>query len=126
MSQYERNKRWKEANRAKVAANQQRYRKENGREKAKDAFKKRLAKIVAWYREYKQTLQCSRCPEKRPATLQFHHRPGEKKKNDVCIMVSHAYGIDTILAEIAKCDVLCANCHAVEHDNYYSSLPPQS
>lgn len=49
--------------------------------------------------------------DKHPAALQFDHRPGEIKLGNVSQMFSKAW--DVIEAEIAKCDVVCANCHAV-------------
>lgn len=46
-----------------------------------------------------------------PAALDFDHRPGVDKKKDVSDMFKYAW--KTIEAEIAKCDVRCANCHRV-------------
>jgi hypothetical protein len=44
--------------------------------------------------------------------MQFDHRPGEGKSFDVASAV-RGYSRKRILAEIAKCDLVCANCHAV-------------
>jgi hypothetical protein len=43
--------------------------------------------------------------------MDFDHLPQFKKFLDVSTMVSHGYCADTILREIAKCEVVCANCH---------------
>lgn len=45
-----------------------------------------------------------------PVCMDFDHRPGETKEGDVATMVSSA-STDRLLAEIAKCDLVCANCH---------------
>jgi hypothetical protein len=65
-----------------------------------------------WYQEYKKTLKCERCPETHPATLDFHHC-GDKAYN-VADMIK-GFSIKRIQEEIAKCSVLCRNCHAKEH-----------
>jgi hypothetical protein len=56
---------------------------------------------------------CSRCPETNPDCLDFHHVRGQKVDN-VCHMVSSGCPISTLTAEVAKCDILCANCHRKE------------
>lgn len=56
---------------------------------------------------------CSRCPESHPACLDFHHRDPETKS--FALSRGHEHSRAAILAEIAKCDVLCANCHRKEH-----------
>jgi hypothetical protein len=45
------------------------------------------------------------------AALQLDHRPGTVKVRD--IKSGQQLGWEALLAEIAKCDVVCANCHAV-------------
>lgn len=47
--------------------------------------------------------------------LEYDHRPGEKKIDNVSAMVRQPgrYSWDDVLAEIAKCDLVCANCHRV-------------
>lgn len=42
--------------------------------------------------------------------MQFDHRPGTEKKIELARAT--ACSIKTLEKEIAKCDVVCANCHA--------------
>ena len=77
--------------------------------------KNRRKRIRKWYRDYKRTLVCSRCPENHLACLTFHHLEPSNKHSDVTAMVQGGSKIEKILAEIEKCIVLCANCHAKEH-----------
>lgn len=41
--------------------------------------------------------------------MDFDHRPGETKLFDICL--GYRYSRKKLDAEIAKCDVVCANCH---------------
>jgi hypothetical protein len=54
---------------------------------------------------------CVDCPEKDPVVLDFDHRDRSKKIGDVGQMVAKGIGISRIRAEIAKCEIRCANCH---------------
>jgi len=76
---------------------------------------KRKHVIIAWFAELKETFSCTRCGESHPACLQFHHRDPSAKEITVAIAISRAWSKKRILAEAAKCDVLCANCHAKHH-----------
>jgi hypothetical protein len=58
---------------------------------------------------------CSKCGENNPACLDFHHRDPNKKADSVSSMLSRGLRLKTILKEVAKCEVLCANCHRKEH-----------
>ena len=73
-----------------------------------------VAKIRAKFRQYKRSLQCSRCNENRWYVLDFHH-VNDDKDNSVGNMVQEKYGWNTIMAEINKCEVLCSNCHRELH-----------
>ena len=47
-----------------------------------------------------------------PEVMQWDHKPGFEKLLDL----SAAFGgwsRDDVLAEVAKCDLVCANCHAI-------------
>lgn len=68
-----------------------------------------------WYRDYKATLSCSKCGFSHPAVIQFHH-PREKEFN-ISRAVNSKTSRERIMAEIAKCEILCANCHFILHYN---------
>ena len=44
-----------------------------------------------------------------PVCMDFDHRPGVTKRFNVSTIGRHSRS--TLLAEIAKCDVVCSNCH---------------
>ncbi len=76
--------------------------------------KARIKRIRNWYREYKSNLFCTRCTVSHPAVIEFHHVSGDKTEC-ISIMVLAGYGIDRILEEMQKCEVVCSNCHKIEH-----------
>ncbi len=45
-----------------------------------------------------------------PWIMHWDHLPGFEKKR--CIGNIYSHSEETILAEIAKCELVCANCHA--------------
>ncbi len=49
--------------------------------------------------------------DKHPQALQFDHVRGEKSFS---ISNSLTRSLDVLLAEVAKCEVRCANCHAIK------------
>jgi hypothetical protein len=67
-----------------------------------------------WYNELKKGLSCKRCGYSHPAALQFHHIKG--KSFEISDRLSRG-DISLVRArmEMGKCEVLCANCHAIEH-----------
>jgi len=69
---------------------------------------------IKWFREYKETLKCNRCPEDFTRCLEFHHCNGNKEFN-IFDMVKQRMPRETIMREIEKCEVLCLNCHKKEH-----------
>jgi nucleoside 2-deoxyribosyltransferase len=67
------------------------------------------------YDEYKRSLGCKICGyNKCGAALEFHHRDPELKTAQIgrYLWVIHT---PEALAEIAKCDLLCSNCHREHH-----------
>ena len=55
--------------------------------------------------------------------LQFDHMDGFDKKNTVSNLIRSDYSWNVILEEIDKCEVVCANCHAIrtkERGQHYS------
>ena len=79
--------------------------------------KARRTELQEWYNKYKATLQCKNCCEWRRECLHFHHRDPKQKEFDVSSAIRNGVSLERLQAEIAKCDVLCANCHAIETQN---------
>lgn len=87
-----------------------------GQAAAARAHKQRRKK---WLDEYKAGLSCVRCGyNKCIAALHFHHVEGEIKVDTITKLVrTRRTNMERVLEEIAKCEVLCANCHAELHYN---------
>jgi hypothetical protein len=71
--------------------------------------------ISTWYLDLKAELACRRCGESHPACLQFHHTDPTTKETTVADAVRRGWSKARIMRELAKCLVLCANCHAKHH-----------
>lgn len=67
---------------------------------------------------------CADCGyNKHPAALDFDHLPEAGKLYQVSTMTMAS--IETLLAELAKCEVVCANCHRIRtHDRATAARPP--
>lgn len=65
--------------------------------------------LVAYLREH----PCVDCGMGDLRVLDFDHRPGTAKRDDVMTMVKDGFSIPRLAEEIAKCDVRCRNCHAI-------------
>lgn len=77
------------------------------RERAKGAERRSLTDAA-------KAQPCMDCGIRYPApVMEFDHRPGVEKVRHISGMVSarSRYSLNDIREEIAKCDVVCANCH---------------
>jgi hypothetical protein len=72
----------------------------------------RIREII---RNIKECVSCSVCGESHPACLDFHHREGKNKLVNISQIHSKGWSIVRVIAEIEKCDILCANCHRKIH-----------
>ena len=62
--------------------------------------------------------QCAECNGVfHPAVFDFHHVDGPVKDSDISSMLDAA-SIDRIDVELAKCKMLCSNCHRLEHHGH--------
>ena len=98
-----------EANKASYRRHADKYRVRTGRRNAELKLKALKAHGA---------MKCQRCGfDKHPAALEFHHRDPQVKVFNVSAAVTapKKYPWPLILAELAKCDVICANCHKIEH-----------
>ena len=65
------------------------------------------------FRTYKEENGCVDCGEKYPHwMLDFDHRP-EHEKLGSPIQIASTYNIKKAWEEVAKCDVVCPNCHRI-------------
>ena len=57
---------------------------------------------------------CSRCPEKRPNCLDYHHTDRTTKDTEISNLTRCGCSFERLKNEIEKCILLCRNCHAIE------------
>lgn len=88
------------------------YPKHTPTEKLRRVYKKDKQKFVD---DYKAERGCAKCPVKDPRILVFHHLDPDGKDGTISRMIGSRRSLDVIKAEIAKCQVLCHNCHVLTH-----------
>lgn len=110
-------------NKARKNQKSREYYKAN-REKCIEQARQQREANICWYKAYKSTLSCIKCGENFPECLHFHHRDPDskqaesglaRKRSRVGDMAARGVSIKRLKEEIAKCDVLCSNCHIKEH-----------
>ena len=82
--------------------------------------KKQKIRKREWFQAIKADLSCQRCKADHPAVLDFHHHEDNK-----LFTVSEGldrYSEKKMLEEIAKCEVLCANCHRIHHWDIHKKI----
>lgn len=83
----------------------------NKRDELLDKARARRNELRQLLAEHKSA-PCMDCGGTFPSVcMDFDHRPGEIKKFAVSAMVGQQRTPAQLLAEIAKCDLVCANCH---------------
>lgn len=67
---------------------------------------------VNFIRDYKESRGCTDCGLRYPHfVLEFDHVPERGKKSHK--LDPTRFGMDRLMMEIAKCDVVCGNCHNI-------------
>jgi len=95
---------WRKKNPDKVTAQTATYRRS-------EKFKLRIAEQSEWLNRIKMDRGCIDCTfNKHPAALHFDHVRGIKEFE---VGAKRYCSKEKLLAEIEKCDVRCANCHAI-------------
>jgi hypothetical protein len=79
---------------------------------SKQQFKSQLSKI-------KETSGCLDCGVTNPIVLDFDHL--HDKKYNISRMIHDGFSWAAIKKEIAKCEVVCANCHRIRTHNRLTS-----
>jgi hypothetical protein len=90
---------------------------EQNKTRNKERIKQRRASISNWFQEWKksQNLKCQECGLERLECLDFHHSDKSDKIERVSRLAISGRSKKTILTEVKKCIVLCANCHRKYH-----------
>ncbi len=75
------------------------------------AQKRHRVRIREFLLGYLSNKKCIDCGEGDPVVLDFDHRKQSNKFKNISRMLSGHYSWESILKEIEKCDIRCANCH---------------
>ncbi len=76
--------------------------------------RKRTKEIYTWINKLKAEKGCADCGTKDPRVLDFDHTGKHQKQYNISDMVRTYLGKETILKEIKKCEIRCANCHRIK------------
>jgi hypothetical protein len=75
----------------------------------------RRQRLRAFLQAQKVGKVCARCGMDDWRVLDFHHLDPGAKEGEIAHAVSRNWSERRIAEEIAKCRVLCANCHRIVH-----------
>lgn len=65
-----------------------------------------------WFNDLKEKSPCTDCGKFFPGVcLDYDHRDVNTKIENISILMANSAPTEKILAEIAKCDIVCACCH---------------
>ena len=87
---------------------------EKNKELTKARTKQRNKDLRDEWAKFKASLCCVTCGENRPPTFDFHHPDPTTKTGAVNDFVRQRK-FKKAFEEVAKCIVLCANCHRIHH-----------
>lgn len=124
----ERNKRRATEDREKYLADRRRWREAANTDpafRARNLIEKRKSKdrrreALTAIAESAKSGGCMRCGERELICLDFHHRDPVTKLFKISVRRSDLPAEDRFRAEIAKCDVICGNCHWKDHRGRFS------
>ena len=105
------------------------------KQKQHESYKRNRARILEkqralrielrkWLQDIKQRAGCLNCGENHPVCLAFHHLDPSIKDETVSNVLSTYKNKDRAMAEMAKCIILCHNCHDKLH--YYLDHPEEN
>lgn len=75
---------------------------------------------------YLSDKQCKDCGESDPIVLDFDHINPDDKFKPVSRMLAGHYSWNSVLKEVKKCEIRCANCHRRKsyiQFNYFGKTP---
>lgn len=81
--------------------------------KARDRNAQTRDLVRQWLLDYLSNSACADCGTSDIRVLEFDHRDPAQKRAEVSVLASDGYSLATVRMEVEKCDVRCANCHAI-------------
>lgn len=79
-----------------------------------DYRRARKDNLKKWFKNTFKNNPCVDCKQKFPSCcMDFDHKDGTIKINTLATLVGHGYSKESILEEVNKCDLICANCHRI-------------
>ena len=84
-------------------------------------IKQKKIKLRKMVSDYKKSKGCKNCDYNDPRALCLHHTNPKNKKMDISNLISRSYSAGAVKKEMEKCEVLCANCHAILHHEEHLS-----
>ena len=105
-------KNWKSANQDRYKKAREEYEKRNPGRVNRSRNQDKATMMWVW--SLKENRPCSDCGGTfHPVAMDFDHRPGAPKTKSISNMVNHHRLRSEILREIAKCELVCSNCHRI-------------
>lgn len=90
-----------------------RYYSERGRAARRQRQRARNAAARDWMAELKRGVPCADCGETFPApVMHWDHLPGHTKVGEISVLATQR-SRTIVLEELKKCELVCANCHAI-------------
>lgn len=65
----------------------------------------------------KRNSSCSKCGKTGQEYLCFHHRDTSQKEDNIGAIANRKSSVKHVKQQIAKCDIMCHNCHTIHHYN---------
>ena len=76
-----------------------------------------IKRNLDFVKKIKNNSLCTKCGFDNPIALDFHHRDPNQKSFELSGSSVGGRSLETIQEELDKCDILCANCHRILHND---------
>ncbi|TXH11668.1 MAG: hypothetical protein E6R04_01065 [Spirochaetes bacterium] len=97
------------------------YHKQKRKRENRASRKKQIARNREYIASILLDSKCMDCGYSNWIALELDHRNPTEKHDAVTRMVNDGVMLERIKAEVAKCDVVCANCHAIRTAKQFNS-----
>lgn len=84
------------------------------------------AEIRAWIQQLKSDTPCADCKQQWPYYVMHFDHLGDDKEKDIGEAVNRGWSRARIQLEMDKCELVCANCHAIRTHQRAQALLAQS